>query len=218
MAKVSDFLNIANHQPPLLKPMNSDAKLSQSPIHKGTREYVDSKFMEMEQRIEQKLAVMRAAQTSIKQLIAQVDTKLHADLNSCADKVAGLSSQLANFETTFAASSARLIEPRPRADQRAHGESEIRELINTHGHKIRPRSRFSAYQYAEDLAEFVMLRPADKVFRDGEPRWNRSVSSAISHWLRLGGLGSYRGECPFEKTGKNDYRIKEGWQWPAQAS
>lgn len=180
--------------------MESTAHLSAGPVHKATRDLMDSKMLEMEGRC---LLIIKKRNLEMAKQVSRVEAVLTLKIAELRDRLAALEAKYASADKSYT------------QIRDYHTEDEIKELILAHGHRL-PHMRFSGRAYAEELQRHIELRPGDerKDIRGGIAFYTR-VSRTIWSWMRAKSkkLGD---ECPLEKAGDRAYRIKEGFQWPSQ--
>lgn len=198
--------------------MNPNQVLSHSPIHKGTRDYVQNLLTKQEERI---LVALRLQTQKLEDKINDVLESHRDRADKQWNEILQLKQDIGKLQASAVIAVGPITEleaPCSLSAARRHTEDQIREKILELGHKVRWRKTFTSRHLAEDLEEVLELWPADSelcVGGRGETRFEKTVSDMVHGWRTKPEL---YGECPFDKIkpGGRHYRIKEGWKWSNQ--
>ena len=193
--------------------MSSNPQLSQAPIHSGTRQYIDRKVVEMEERLARGM-VNRIAEMEAR--LTQGNSELVYRINEIAGEIESLKQAPGSIETFIDSHLSSKIRYSPK---QAHTASEIRDLIRQNGHRVVVSEPFNCKQYAIQLEKVVELRAGDRAVQGGQIVFRKRVQTTMCDWVNSEKAGKlFCGNCPFEKIGRFEYAVKEAWQWPDKAA
>lgn len=191
---------------------SSNPQVSQLAFHGDIWLYIDRKIVGMEESLACRHANLLETKTD----------RFFEEHSKLMRRIDGLESEIQALNNAVLPQ--KLVEPSPPdkirySPKQAHAASEIRGLISQNGHRVVVSEPFSCKQYAIQLEKVAELRPGDKVAQGGQTVFRKRVQTTMSDWVNGETKGIlFYGDCPFERIGRFEYAVKEGWQWPNQTA